>query len=124
MFGGTWVTWGSGKVPVGIDTTDTDFNKIEKTGGNKTHSHIYKIEQIKTKLTLASVKATNLTNTSEPTGSLVEEQTNIPINTNNKLGDGIAWNYNDGIKYSSAGKVQTSSNIMPYITCYMWKRIK
>ena len=37
--GGTWIAWGSGKVPVGIDTSDTNFNTVEKTGGAKTHTH-------------------------------------------------------------------------------------
>ena len=35
--GGTWVAWGAGKVPVGVDTTDTDFATVEKTGGEKEH---------------------------------------------------------------------------------------
>ena len=35
MFGGTWVSWGAGRVPVGVDTTDSDFNSVEKTGGEK-----------------------------------------------------------------------------------------
>lgn len=35
---GTWVLWGSGRVPVGIDTTQTEFNTVEKTGGEKTHT--------------------------------------------------------------------------------------
>ena len=43
LFGGTWVAWGSGKVPVGVNTSDTNFNTVEKTGGNSTvnleHSH-------------------------------------------------------------------------------------
>ena len=38
LFGGTWVAWGSGRVPVGINTSDTSFNTVEKTGGNKTHA--------------------------------------------------------------------------------------
>lgn len=33
LFGGTWVTWGSGKVPVGVNTNDTNFNTVEKEGG-------------------------------------------------------------------------------------------
>lgn len=33
---GTWVAWGSGRVPVGVNTGDTDFNTVEKTGGAKT----------------------------------------------------------------------------------------
>jgi hypothetical protein len=38
LFGGTWTAWGAGRVPVGIDTGDTDFNSVEKTGGSKTHA--------------------------------------------------------------------------------------
>lgn len=37
VFGGTWVAWGTGRVPVGVDTSDTDFNTVEKTGGEKKH---------------------------------------------------------------------------------------
>lgn len=37
LFGGTWVSWGMGKVPVGVDLTQTEFNSVEKTGGEKTH---------------------------------------------------------------------------------------
>lgn len=33
LFGGTWVAWGTGKVPVGIDTSDGNFNTVEKIGG-------------------------------------------------------------------------------------------
>lgn len=40
---GTWELWGAGKVPVGVNSTDTDFNTVEKTGGNKnqdiSHTH-------------------------------------------------------------------------------------
>lgn len=38
LFGGTWVAWGSGKVPVGVNTSETEFNSVEKTGGAKTHT--------------------------------------------------------------------------------------
>ena len=39
--GGTWIAWGSGKVPVGVNTSDTEFSTVEKTGGSKTHTHTY-----------------------------------------------------------------------------------
>lgn len=29
---GTWELWGAGKVPVGVDTTQTEFNTVEKNG--------------------------------------------------------------------------------------------
>ncbi len=48
---GEWIQWGSGRVPVGFDASDTDFNSYEKTGGQKTyqlttnelpsHTHVY-----------------------------------------------------------------------------------
>ena len=39
FFGGTWVAWGTGRVPVGVDTADTNFATVEKTGGSNTHTH-------------------------------------------------------------------------------------
>lgn len=39
FLGGTWAAWGTGRVPVGINTGDGNFNAAEKTGGTKTHSH-------------------------------------------------------------------------------------
>lgn len=35
-YGGTWERWGQGRVPVGVDPNDTDFNASNKTGGAKT----------------------------------------------------------------------------------------
>ena len=37
LFGGTWVTWGTGRVPVGINIADLDFNIVEKSAGEKLH---------------------------------------------------------------------------------------
>ena len=38
LFGGTWVEFGKGRTIVGVDTSDTSFNEVEKTDGLKTHS--------------------------------------------------------------------------------------
>lgn len=35
-WGGTWVAWGSGRVPVGVNTSDQNFSTVEKTGGSST----------------------------------------------------------------------------------------
>ena len=35
---GTWQYWGQGRVPVGVDASDSDFNAVEKTGGEKKHT--------------------------------------------------------------------------------------
>lgn len=44
LFAGTsWEAWGSGKVPVGVNSSETEFSTVEKTGGiksvNLNHSH-------------------------------------------------------------------------------------
>jgi hypothetical protein len=36
---GTWEAFGTGRMPVGYDAADSDFNAAEKTGGAKTHTH-------------------------------------------------------------------------------------
>ena len=38
LFGGTWAAFGAGRVLVGIDSTQTEFDTIGKTGGEKTHT--------------------------------------------------------------------------------------
>lgn len=38
-FGGTWELIAQGRTLVGVDTSDTDFNTVKKTGGNKTKSY-------------------------------------------------------------------------------------
>ena len=38
FLGGTWVAWGSGRVPVGVNTADANFNTVEKTGGESSHT--------------------------------------------------------------------------------------
>lgn len=39
FIGGTWAAWGSGRVPVGVNTSNTNFKTPEKTGGASSHSH-------------------------------------------------------------------------------------
>lgn len=39
LFGGTWERYAVGKVLVGYDSSDTDFNTVNKTGGAKTSSY-------------------------------------------------------------------------------------
>ena len=36
LFGGTWAAWGVGRVPVGVDASQTEFDTVEETGGAKT----------------------------------------------------------------------------------------
>lgn len=100
LFGGEWEQWGKGRVPVGIDTNDSDFNAIEKTGGNKVFNGIHL------------------------TSYLADESTQYGLSTT----DGSYANRTivaSGDISGSAHRGETPINIsllQPYITCYMWKR--
>lgn len=99
---GTWVLWGSGKVPVGVDTTDDDFAEVEKTGGEKTHTlTTNEIPKHKHEIAVRNNSATGLYETK----------------ATNATGDvGNAYT-------QEAGGGQAHNNLQPYITCYMWKRV-
>ena len=107
IFGGTWIAWGAGRVPVGVDTSQTEFNTVEKTGGEKTH-----------KLTVQELA-------SHPHGfqggSALFTQPNQGIKG---LGPGSYWIEGVGAiaNTSNAGGDQPHNNLQPYITCYIWKR--
>lgn len=99
--GGTWVVWGAGRVPVGVDTSQTEFNTVEKTGGEKTH-----------KLTVSEMPS---------------HKHSLPYRTGG--GGGSTWYTDPGTadgydssKAQSAGGDQAHNNLQPYITCYMYKR--
>ena len=73
LFGGTWVAWGSGKVPVGIDTSDTDFNTVEKEGGSKElqkHNHKFTPEG-----TIDETTATGTIDETTATGTIGNQST-------------------------------------------------
>lgn len=96
---GTWELWGQGKVPVGIDTEDEDFNVVEKTGGEKTHT-----------LTVNEMpKHTHEVPTTNSTGS-------------NGWARNGNWSGENSFSSGSEGGDQPHNNLQPYITCYMWKR--
>lgn len=100
-FGGTWVSWGSGRVPVGVDAKQTEFAAVEKTGGSKTH-----------KLTTNEMPA--------HTHRARQEAYNVGPGS----GDTVLT-YREGVNgapTTSTGGGAAHNNLQPYITCYMWKR--
>ena len=107
--GGTWSLWGAGRVPVGIDTSQTEFDTSEKTGGTKTHtltkeqipSHNHEIPELK-----------------DDSGSNHTYPRNTSRAARTTTGTFKAWWGNTG----STGGGQPHNNLQPYITCYMWKR--
>ncbi len=122
LFGGTWVSWGAGRVPVGVDTSDSDFSTVEKTGGEKTHT-----------LTVSEMPNHNhhMQKMMDWDGSFIgtvqdvafEQVDGAHIRMEQRtVTDGVELVANYGSYTDGAGNNQAHNNLQPYITCYMWKR--
>ena len=107
-FGGTWQSWGSGRVPVGVDTNQAEFNSSNKTGGSKTIT-----------LTVDQIPShTHKVPKPEWYGVTSQPDTGYGLlKTKNPIKDG-----NDGFVSTSTGGGKAHSNLQPYVTCYMWRR--
>lgn len=124
---GTWILWGSGRVPVGVDTTQTEFNTVEQTGGEKTHA--LTINEMPSHSHSASSGESGWHAHTFPTWHVSRTGTGQSVEGwGNKQAD--QWHSTDGagththdIYIGNNGGNQAHNNIQPYITCYMWKRI-
>ena len=107
--GTTWVAFGAGKVIIGVDSSDTDFDTVEETGGSKTHA-----------LTTAEMPAHTHT-------ASISSTTDTGNNVN-QAGGGRPYmrqgSNNGGLTATtdSTGGGSAHTIVQPYITVYMWKR--
>lgn len=110
---GTWIAWGSGRVPIGVDTSDTDFNIVEKTGGSKTvnleHKHTESVGADAAKMYISAGSSGGL------------------YGSNVTVANAMSWNgtVNNGairVNYTQKSLSGEKNIVQPYITCYMWKR--
>jgi microcystin-dependent protein len=135
QFGGTWVAWGSGRVPVGVDTAQTEFDTVEETGGEKTH--VLTAAEMPQHLHAAGTLATGsagghnhnvdanwtigiLSNTT--TGGTANRFTNASDGNNRVTSTDGAHTHPVTGNTGQTGGNGAHNNLQPYITCYMWKR--
>ena len=102
---GTWAPFGAGRVLVGVDPTQAEFDTIGETGGAKTHT-----------LTTAEIPAHN-----HSTGTTGFNATGPTATMNQFAGQGTSW-VHSGISISNTGGGGAHNNLQPYITVYMWRR--
>jgi len=120
-FGGTWVRFGAGRTLVGYDSTQTEFDTVEDTGGEKTHTLVPKempsrmAAQVRNSTSAAkSTSAVNATWTSVSVAASGTVVTSIYDAGINGL---VVW----GESETTVGGV-SHNNLQPYITVYMYKR--
>jgi hypothetical protein len=100
FFGGQWNPFGQGKVMIGVDSTDTDFDTVGNTGGAKTHTLITdEIPSHTHSMSIENASGTGSTGSSNGASSF------STVNT------------------SATGGGQAHNNLQPYVVVYMWKRV-
>lgn len=105
---GTWVAFGAGRTLVGFDSTQTEFDTVEETGGSKTHTLTESELPAHTHNTLSSYQ-----NDVEVIGS-----STVTITEADRSGAGGDID----LATSSTGSGAAHNNLQPYITVYFWKR--
>lgn len=100
LFGtGTWAAFGAGKVLIGIDSGDTDFDTVEETGGAKTVAHTH-------------------TGTTGYTNNWYDPNVNDITKYPNQ------WDTNQELdhKHDFTTGSTSPSVVQPYIVVYFWQR--
>jgi hypothetical protein len=100
--GTTWVAFAAGKMLIGLDSGDTDFDTVEETGGAKTH-------------TLTESEMPSHTHT-------YEDQDTIVLSSTTGLQTAVSASTSTTTNTSSTGSGTAHNNMPPYIAVYMWKR--
>jgi hypothetical protein len=106
---GTWATFGAGKVPVGIDSTDDDFNVV----GSATN----------TNGTTGSKDAVVVSHSHDVTNAYWGSSGSDDPENNNTFATRLPGAHNQRTNtISSAGESGVSKNLQPYIVVHMWTR--
>ena len=174
LFGGTWEAWGSGRVPVGVNASDANFNSVEKTGGASTvalttaqlpkHNHDLSSHTHTIPALTGSATGGGITN--GITGGLHTHEVREANDHNIGAYSNSTWSSGSGCfgrtgdapanrliatasththtlpnhthtvttvasttstpsasHTGNQGSGSAHSNLQPYITCYMWKRV-
>jgi len=97
---GTWTAFGAGKVVVGINAVETEFDVLGETGGEKTHvlveaelaAHVHTVTTYDNGTDGVAVRSAGATGTTR------------------------------NVATSSVGSGTAHNNLQPYIVVYIWKR--
>lgn len=121
LFGGTWVKFAKGKTLIGVDSTDTDFNTSNKTGGEKTHQlTVNELPNIHGEVAIRGYDDSAMwggTSTATGVFSFTSNWSSAYV-FNNTSG---LFPAKSGITLD-VGSNQAHNNLPPYVTVYMYRR--
>lgn len=116
---GTWVAFGTGRVLVGVDPSDSLFDTLGETGGSKdavvvSHTHTVTIDSAGEHNHTVEKDYGYNPGAGRLGNSVSGYTSNYPTSYNG--------NHTHNASASTTGSSGTNANIQPYITVYMWKR--
>ena len=128
QLGGQWVEFATGRTLVGIDTTQTEFNSVEKTGGNKTVALTANQNGPHTHTGTTSTDGNHAHSYSVPYRSQLTHYgsyARVAWEGSYEIGRTTSTNGNHNHTFTTAnsGIGEAHNNLQPYITVYFWKRI-
>jgi hypothetical protein len=112
---GTWVAFGAGRVPVGLNGADPLFDALEETGGSKDATLVSHSHGVNDPGHFHAVPNV-VSGAASGTGVLSQPYDGVGAATFNSN------SATTGVTVSSAGSSATNANLQPYITVAMWKR--
>ena len=119
---GTWVAFGAGKVPVGIDSSDTDFDTAEETGGAKTHTLTEAQLPTHRHLMFKNVSVGNIGDTTSSLSAAHHYDNGSESYRIRKSSSSNAFLEPDITLSGQTGSGSAHNIMQPYIVVYMWKR--
>lgn len=128
IYGGTWVAWGAGRVPIGVGSNGTtNYSSANATGGSETHRHDFCIGMHAYYGALVDddwVQGVNGSGAYSYSKGTFSKSLNwsgsASTKRSNSLGTSMTT-YNETCR-CSYGDTDTGDSRQPYITCYMWRR--
>jgi len=117
-FGGTWVSFGTGRTLVGVDSSQTEFATVEKTGGEKTHT--LTVDEMPSHNHLYEYSTDNGLTYSSTQSFGIDGTYTQPYYFGGSNSVSSYESYKGRIGYTGGSKAH--NNLQPYITVYMWKR--